>query len=226
MRLNRYLARAGVASRRKSEEIILSGEIIVNEIVTKELSTEINPQKDTVLYKDKLIELPKYKYYALNKPTGFTCTKKDKYAERTIFDILPNDSSLFSVGRLDKDTSGLILITNDGLFAQNIIHPSNKIPKSYQVKLKTPIKASDIKKLLAGVILNDGPAKATNLELINQNEVNITIEEGRNRIIRRMIRAIGNEVDELKRISIGEISLDVKTGEHRDLKKEEINKYV
>jgi 23S rRNA pseudouridine2605 synthase len=225
MRINRYLARCGIASRRKSEELITSGRVLINGNPVTSLAIEVN-DSDVVQVDGETIKLPSYLYYALNKPLGYTTTRKDRFAEKTIFELLPDDKSLYTVGRLDKETTGLILVTNDGDFGQKIIHPTNKISKDYYIKLKYPIQKKHLEKLLKGVSLDDGLAKATELKAQGEKEIVITIEEGRNRIVRRMIKAIGNEVLELKRISIGEIKLDLPEGKYRSLTQKEVEKYV
>lgn len=226
MRINRFLARSGVASRRKAEDIILSGKVCVNGETVMDFATEVDPATDAVTVDGKRIELPKFAYLALNKPAGYTTTKSDPHAEHTIFELLPNDPSLIAVGRLDRDTTGLILITNDGDFAQNIIHPSKKIDKVYLVKLNDKISMTNIQKLLNGIELEDGIAKAKNVEQVSDHEILLAIEMGKKRIVRRMITAIGNGVTELKRIRIGKIPLDVEEGKYRNLTDEEIRPYV
>mgnify|MGYP002386164228 CR=1 FL=1 len=226
MRINRFLARSGIASRRKSEDIIRSGMVYVNGSRITELATEINPDKDTVEVGGEIVELPQFKYYALNKPAGYTCTKEDKHAEHTIFELLPQDSSLFTVGRLDRETTGLILITNDGNFAQNIIHPTNKIRKTYLVKLQSPSTKSQIEKLTKEIQLEDGVARAIEANIVSEYEIELIIEEGRKRIVRRMIKAVGNNVVGLERTQIGDIHLDTKEGEFRELSLKEIEQYV
>lgn len=225
MRLNRFLARAGLASRRKAEEIILAGKVSVNGTLTTSLATEISPG-DTVEVGGEIIELPSYKYYLLNKPSGYTCTRADKHAEKTVFELLPNDKSLFTIGRLDRETTGLLLVTNDGDFAQNIIHPSKKIAKVYRIKLSSVASEGQINHLLEGVSLEDGPAKAKRVTQAGRKEIELTIEEGRKRIVRRMIDVVGNHVEELKRIKIGDIDLDVELGKYRLLSDDEVNNYV
>jgi 23S rRNA pseudouridine2605 synthase len=226
MRLNRYLARAGIASRRKAEELITSGKVFVNGLVVTELATEVDPTEDSVEVGGEIILLPEHKYYVLNKPAGYTCTRADAHAEHTVFELLPDDPSLISVGRLDRDTTGLLLITNDGDFAQNIIHPSNKIRKTYFIKLQKPSNKLQIEKLKAEIMLEDGPARAVDTKIIGNKEIELTIEEGRKRIVRRMIKAVGNEVEELKRTQVGNIVLDVEIGQYRELTDKEVANYA
>jgi pseudouridine synthase len=226
MRLNRFLARSGLASRRKAEEIILAGKVRLNGKPVDTLSTEVNPDKDTVEVGGEIVELPKFKYYALNKPAGYTCTRADVHAEHTVFELLPDDKSLFTVGRLDRETTGLLLITNDGNFAQNIIHPTNKIAKQYFIKLRKPHDKQQLENLMNGIALDDGGAKAKRVEAVSKTEIQMTIEMGRKRIVRRMVKAVGNEVDALERRSIGNIALDLKPGQYRDLTPNEVEPYV
>lgn len=153
-------------------------------------------------------------------------TKIDTHAAHTVFELLPPDSSLFSVGRLDRDTTGLIIFTNDGNFAQNIIHPTKKIEKEYRVKLYSKIDTNVLNKLKSGISLEDGFAKAKEVSKINNDEILMVMEMGRKRVVRRMIKAVGNEVLELERIRIGNIKNNIKTGEYRKLTDKEIESYV
>lgn len=226
MRINKYIARSGVTSRRKAEDLILSGRISVDGNVIKSLSTEIDENNSIVKIDDKKISLPKSKYYLFNKPTGYTTTKSDPFAMHTIFELLPKDSSLFAVGRLDRDTSGLIIITNDGDFAQNIIHPTKKIEKEYAVKTRLAIANDQLEALENGIELEDGAAKAKKITKISNKELIIIIEMGRKRIIKRMIQAVGNKVVGLQRTRIGSINLDIPVGKYRELTKEEIKEYA
>jgi len=226
MRINRFLARCGVTSRRKAEKLITNGEVQVNKKVITNLAYDVNPEKDKVEIRGKTINLPSLKYYALNKPKGYTTTRNDPYAKHTIFELLPPDNSIFSVGRLDKDTTGLLILTNDGVFAQKIIHPTNKIEKKYQVITKNQLTDNQINKLRNTIFLEDGPAQAIFVKKLRKNKLEISIEEGRNRIIKRMILSVGNEVKELHRTAIGNICLDLEVGQYRKLTSEEISNYV
>jgi 23S rRNA pseudouridine2605 synthase len=226
VRINRYIARSGICSRRKAEELIQSGAVFVNGKAVTTLATDIDTENDAVKVNRKLIKLPEYKYLMLAKPVGYTVTKDDFFAKHTIFELLPKDNSLFAVGRLDRDTSGLLLVTNDGDFAQNIIHPSKKIEKEYIVDTKYPITEEATKDLLKGVRLDDGNAKAKRVKELKSNILAIIIEEGRKRIVKRMILAVGNEVKALHRKRIGDIVLDIPIGQYRALTKKEIEKYA
>lgn len=226
MRINRYIARSGVSSRRKAEELIQTGAVFVNGKVVTSLTTNIDTENDTVKVNGKLIKLPEYKYYMLAKPVGYTVSRDDFFARHTIFELLPKDNSLFAVGRLDRDTSGLLFVTNDGDFAQNIIHPSKKIEKEYIVDTKYPITKEAKVDLVKGVHLDDGVAKAKKVKEQKSTILDIIMEEGRKRIVKRMIIAVGNEVRALHRKRIGDIVLDIPIGQYRVLTKEEIEKYV
>jgi 23S rRNA pseudouridine2605 synthase len=226
MRINRYIARSGVTSRRKAEELIKLGKVCINNVPIKDLGTEVDPRNDVVLVSGKKVSLPAFKYYMLNKPAGYTTTKEDINARHIVFELLPKDSSLITVGRLDRDSTGLLLVTNDGDFAQNIIHPSKKIEKEYLVVTKRPMDDPQLKCLVTGVELDDGPARAVRAQRQNKNDYTIVILEGRKRIVRRMIKAVGNEVYALKRLRIGEIQLDVEAGRYRELTEKEIKPYV
>lgn len=226
MRINRYIARSGVTSRRKADELVNSGRVFVNGKKITELGQDIDPENDIVMVDGSVLELPEHKYYLLNKPTGYITTKEDPHAKKTIFDLLPDDPSLFAVGRLDKDSTGLLLVTNDGDFAQSLIHPTKKVEKEYLVMAKKEITDSDIQRMEAGIKLADGKTQPAKVKRISNNKIDIIITEGKNRQIRRMLTALQNEVKELTRIRVAGIKLDIKEGRYRTLKKEEIKKYV
>jgi 23S rRNA pseudouridine2605 synthase len=226
MRINRYIARSGVTSRRKADELLKSGKVFINDVVALDLSTNVDQKNDVVTVSGKKISLPAFKYYMLNKPAGYTVTREDIHARHTVFDLLPKDTSLIAVGRLDRDSTGLLLITNDGDFAQDIIHPSKKIEKEYLVVVKRPLDNNQIDCLTTGVRLDDGMARAVKVRTISNKELVITMTEGRKRIVRRMITAIGSEVYALKRLRIGDIKLDINVGGYRELSKKEISSYV
>jgi len=223
MRINQYLARCGVGSRRNVEKLILSGAIKVNNSVVTDLSREINIDTDKVFYKNELLKLPEKKYFVLNKPVGYTVTKRDPYAKKTIFELLPDIPGLIAVGRLDKNSTGLLITTNDGDFAQNIIHPTKKIEKEYLVMTAQELKQHEITKLQGGIMLDDGISKPKSVIKKDKHTIILTLLTGRNRQIRRMINAIGHSVTKLERVRIGKIKLDIPTGKYRELKQREID---
>jgi 23S rRNA pseudouridine2605 synthase len=221
MRINQYIARSGVTSRRKAEELIKAGQVTQNGIVVTELGTEVS-EKDIVTVNGKEIKPQEHKYYMLNKPNLYTTTKDDPYALHTIMELLPEDPSLFPVGRLDRETTGLIIITNDGDFGQRMIHPSQKIEKEYIVRTKMPITDDQIVMLKEGLELEDGIAKPKSITQMGKNEISLVIEMGRKRVVRRMVAAIGNKVTSLTRVRIGKLTLDVAPGRYRELTPEEV----
>lgn len=226
MRINKYLAGAGIASRRKAEELIKRGSVFVNGEKVTNLATDIKIDKDKVTINGEEVALSDKKYYLLNKPKGYTVTKSDPHAKKTIFELFPSDPSLFSVGRLDRDTTGLLLVTNDGDFAQNLIHPSKRIEKEYLVTTKEPVTDSELVKLKGKIVLEDGLVKAKKVEQIGLNKLRLVITMGKKRVVRRMIGAVGNKVIALERTRIGRIRLDVPLSKYRELTDNEVKEYL
>ena len=232
MRINKYLALCGVASRRKSESFVTEGKVSVNGKVVTDLTTTVNVKKDKVMLEGELVSLPSnYVYYKLNKPKGYICSATDDRGRKTIYELIKSDNRLFSIGRLDYDTEGLILLTNDGDLAQRISHPSHETEKEYIVKIEGLIKESEMAVLRAGVIENGvrmPQAKVTLLENVNNNSrLSVVIHEGQNRQIRRMFDAIGRTIILLKRVRIGNIKLGgLKRGEYKQLKDYELYELI
>lgn len=225
MRINKYIAQAGICSRRKADELITQGRIKINGIVLKELGYQVKDD-DLVYFDDKLITLIKEKYYyMLNKPVGYVCTNEDKFAEKTIFDLIENKTKLFSIGRLDADSRGLILITNDGDLYNRIIHPKNEILKEYSIVLDKEFEANDKSKIESGVDIGDYVTTTSYIELSNdKTKLNIKISEGKNRQIRRMFDAFSYKVIDLKRVAIAELKLgSLQEGQYRNLTEEEVS---
>ncbi|WP_134683249.1 pseudouridine synthase [Brevibacillus migulae] len=229
-RLQKILAQAGVASRRKCEELITQGRVKVNGTVTTELGTKVDPQNDAILVDDKPIHLEKLIYLMLHKPTGVITSLHDPQGRRVVTDLLTDiPERVYPVGRLDYDTSGLLLLTNDGELANRIAHPSFEIDKVYRAWVKgTPSKEA-VKKLATGIRLEDGMTSPGEARVIEQEAqrtlLEITIHEGRNRQVRRMCEAIGHPVLTLERIRLGFLTLaGVKRGEYRHLTKEEVER--
>ncbi len=214
MRINKYLAECGVASRRNADELIKSGRVMVNGKKMTEPGYIVNPDNDTVIVDGKRVRLvAKYTYIMLNKPKGCICTSKDELGRKTVFDYLKDiDKKLSTVGRLDYDSEGLLLFTNDGALINKLTHPSNQVSKTYIVKIKGEIKESELAQLRKGVDLAEGEftgrAKAKLLGYSNDiSRIEVTIFEGKNRQIRRMFETIGKEVLFLKRKAIAELQL-------------------
>lgn len=228
-RLQKYMATCGVASRRKSEEIIQEGRVKVNGVVIKELGYKVDTEKDEVWVDNNKIKKEERKVYiALNKPEGYVCTVKDEKGRQTILDLVKVEERIYPIGRLDYDTSGLILLTNDGDVYNKIIHPREEKNKVYIALLKGIPSSGCIEKFQKGIDIGGyvtAPAKIRIIKNFNDSsEVEITIHEGKNRQIRRMCDAIEHPVISLKRIQVGNIKLNnLNKGKWRFLDENEIN---
>ena len=237
-RLQKYIARCGVASRRKSEELILAGKIKVNGIIINELGTKINSDKDIVEYECKLIKPEEEKVYImLNKPEGYITSLSDEKGRNTILDLVKIKERVFPIGRLDYDSSGLLLLTNDGEIYNKIIHPRVAIDKKYIAVCIGKFNDNEIRRFKTGIDIGGYITSDANIEILDEevkvnrktNKSNIlttaeiTIHEGKNRQIRRMCSALNHNVIELKRISVGEIKLgNLKKGSWRYLTDKEV----
>lgn len=224
MRINKYLSRSGIASRRNSEKLILDGLIKVNGDVITDLSFQVK-NDDIVEYNDNIIKPVEDKFYfALNKPIGYACTNSKKFDDKIIFDLINVDEKLFSIGRLDKDSRGLIIITNDGDIYNKVIHPRNIIFKKYIVKIDKFFVKSHKEILEKGIDIGGYVTSNSKIKILGDKTIQIEISEGKNRQIRRMFATLGYKVLDLNRVSIGDILLsDLKIGKYRDLTENEIN---
>lgn len=229
MRINKYLADCGIGSRRKVEEYILNKKVKVNDVVVTDLSTQIS-QGDVVKFNNKEVTpISKKVYIMLNKPSGYITTVSDLYNRKTVLDLFKDiEYRIYPVGRLDYDTEGLLILTNDGDFANKVIHPSSNICKCYEVIVENPLTVDDIKVLTSGMVI-DGykttPAKLENYRKLGSRKYmfNLTIFEGRNRQIRKMVEGVNNKVTYLKRMSIGKLTIGkLKPGEFRYLTEVEL----
>lgn len=227
MRINKYLAECELGSRRKVEEYIKAGRVTVNNKIVTNLATDIN-SKDIVCFDGNSVKRQeKLIYLKFNKPKGYLCSASDDRGRKTIFDIVKTEQRLFSVGRLDYNTEGLLLITNDGEFANHITHPKNKIDKVYIVKIEGSIKESELAVLRAGVVVDGNRMPKAKVQVTNVEEkytrLLVTINEGQNRQIRRMFEAIGKNITLLKRVEIAGVKLGgLKRGEYKPLTDEEL----
>ncbi len=223
MRLQKFLSHAGVASRRTAEELIKQGKIKVNGQIITQLGTEIDEYKDRVDYNNKFIKLPeKFIYLALNKPVGYICSQNNEQG-KTIFDLIKSKERLFSVGRLDKDSSGLLLLTNDGEFANEMTHPRYEKEKEYFVVLDRNLTPQDKERIERGIMIDGKKLQPCKIDLGKNNSYKIIIKEGINRQIRRMLGRFGYDVKKLKRIRVGKLELkNLKEGQTRPFKKEDI----
>ncbi len=230
-RLQKYLANAGIASRRKCEELILQGKVEVNGNVVTELGTKVT-SKDVVKYDGKIVKPEEEKIYILlNKPIGYITTAHEQFGRDKVLDLIKINKRIVPVGRLDMYTSGALILTNDGELVNKLTHPKNEIDKTYNVTLKGKITESEIESLKNGVIIDDNyltkPAKVKILKIDeekNISRVQIIIHEGKNRQIRKMCEAINKKVLALHRSKIGSLEVkDLKPGEWRYLSSNEIN---
>ncbi len=228
MRLNKFLSSCGIASRRKCDEIIQSGKVIVNGKSVSELGIVIDENKDKVEYNGKRLVLSNdFVYYKLNKPKGYICSNADEKGRKTIFDIVKSDKRLFSIGRLDYNTEGLILLTNDGDFAEIISHPRNEIDKEYIVTIEGKILESELAVLRAGVMekgVRMPRAKVAPIKYDGRTtRLSVVINEGQNHQVRRMFEAIGKTIVLLNRVRVGPIILGgLSRGEFKPLTREEM----
>lgn len=229
MRINKYLANCGVASRRGADQLILDGVVKINGKVCQP-GDEVNIGSDSVSVNGKLVSaVKKYDYYIMNKPKGYVCTVKDDKGRKTVMDLLPPSAKrLFPVGRLDYDTEGLLILTNDGDLTFKLTHPKNEVPKTYLVRTEKPVSDEDVNKLRSGVYIDGVKTKKCNVRLIEStktgSKLHITISEGRNRQVRKMFEAVNNSVDFLKRIKIGDLTLSgLDRGQVRQLRPVEVD---
>ncbi len=232
IRLQKFLAEAGIASRRKCEQLILDGQVSVNGQTVQELGTKIIPNEDKITCYGKIVEKQENKVYILlNKPIGYVTTAKDQFGRDTVLNLVKVKERIVPVGRLDMYTSGALILTNDGEFVYKITHPKHEITKTYTVTIKGIIQNEEVEKLRQGVQIEDyttRPAKVKILKTDLEKDISrleITIHEGKNRQVRKMCEAVGRKVLALHRSKIGDITVkDLKLGTWRYLKKEEVNK--
>ena len=229
IRLQKFLADAGVASRRKAEEMILAGKVVVNGKKITELGTKVDEEIDTVTCEGKPVKRnTNYIYIIMNKPAKYVTTVKDQFDRPSVISLLKKiKQRVYPVGRLDYDTTGLLILTNDGDLTHKLTHPSKEIPKTYIAKVKDVPTEEKLEQLRQGVTI-DGkktqPAKASVHKIYDKNcELIITIHEGRNRQVRKMCEKIGHDVLKLERVTIGKLNLgDLKAGEYRMLTVKEV----
>lgn len=222
MRLAKYLAHCGVASRRKAEEIIRAGRVTIAGKVVTDPARDVTGRESIRVDGEGVAPEPR-EVWMLNKPLDVISTADEPGRRRAVVDLVPSRARLYPVGRLDADSTGLILLTNDGELAQRLTHPSFGVPKTYRVELRSPIRDSAIERLEEGVELDDGPTAPAAVRRLGPTELEITISEGRNRQIRRMIEAVGNRVVGLKRTAFGSLRLGrLGVGKYRPLDEHEV----
>lgn len=227
MRINKFLASAGIASRRKVEEHIKDGRVKVNNVVVCNLSTDID-ENDVVMFDDKVVKnIEKYEYYMLNKPVGYVSTASDDRGRKTVVELIKTEQRIYPVGRLDFESEGLLLLTNDGELTNKLTHPKHNISKTYIVKINDVLTLDEQKKIEKGVVIDNHKLHQCKIRIlrkeINSTQLEIVIFEGRNREIRKMFETIGKKVVYLKRIKIEKLTLgNLKSGQYRELTTKEI----
>lgn len=228
-RLQKYLADCGVASRRKSEELILAGLVKVNGKIVRELGVKVNPDRDKVMYEDKLVKIQKKKVYILlNKPAGYISAARDQFDNPSILHLIKDiNVRLYPVGRLDKDTTGAIILTNDGDFSYKLTHPKHEISKTYIAEVEGVPTVEEMRTFAKGVYIDGRKTYPAKIRIVKETKKNsiveIIIHEGRNRQVKKMCEEIGHKVISLHRQAIGKITIDnVKEGSFRYLTDKEI----
>ncbi len=235
VRLQKVLAQAGIASRRACEALISEGRVEVNSEVVVEQGRRVDPERDVIRVDGARIPPPRrHLYLAMNKPRGVVVTMDDPEGRRTVADLLAKGGSrqvknerLFHVGRLDADSEGLLILTNDGELANKLAHPSYQVPKTYIAEVTGLVNPPTLQRLRHGITLEDGPVRPTSVKIVSsaaeRTLIKITLQEGRNRIVRRTMEAVGHPVRRLSRIGIGPVRLgNLKLGEYRELTRDEL----
>ena len=234
IRLQKFLANSGVASRRKCEELILEGKVSVNGQIVKELGTKVNPDVDKVEYCGNLVSISnKFVYILLNKPIGYVTTAKDQFDRDSVLDLVKVKERVVPVGRLDMYTSGALILTNDGDFVYKVTHPKHEITKTYTATVRGIIENDAVEKLRNGVEIEDYKTRPAKVKILKTDEeknisrLEITIHEGKNRQVRKMCEAVGSKVVALHRSKIGDIGVkDLKLGTWRYLKDFEVKEIL
>lgn len=230
-RLQKYMAECGVASRRKCEELIEMGKVKVNGHPAR-LGDKVNPKKDIVTVRGKRISKDERLYYImLNKPRGYVTTVSDELGRKTVMDLVDCDARVYPVGRLDKDSEGLLILTNDGSFANALTHPKHNFAKVYRVTVRPSVDEAVLQKMRNGIEIDGRKTAPCDINIITEQDGRVVLEfilrEGRNRQIRKMCEAVGLEVARLKRISVGPVKLGMlKTGQTRRLTDNEVRKLL
>ena len=228
IRLQKFLADSGVASRRAAERLIAEGRVTVNGQVVTELGTKVDPVSSRITMDGQPVRPRRKVYAALNKPVGFLCTRSDDLGRRTVFDLLPPDwSNLFPVGRLDRESEGLLFLTNDGDFSLKLTHPRYGVHKRYQAVVKGKIGQAEVNRFTAGVEHDGEMLKAERATVLSANNshsiVELELAQGKNREVRRLFEVLGHEVEHLRRVQIGTIKLgELPPGKWRILTESEI----
>lgn len=229
-RLQKVIANSGICSRRKAEELILNGKVKVDGEIVTTLGTKVSEKSD-ILVNDIKINNEEKEYYLLNKPRGVVTTTKDDKNRKTVVDLIETDKRIYPIGRLDYDTTGVLLLTNDGEFANLIMHPKNEIDKVYMAKLEGIMSVDAIKKLESGVTIDNSVVKASRIKVrkidykANNSMVEMTIHEGKNHQVKKMFESVGFPVLKLKREVVGFLTTEgLNSGEYRKLSNKEVSR--
>jgi 23S rRNA pseudouridine2605 synthase len=225
IRINKFLADCGISSRRKSEELIKEGRVLVNDKTVDDFSVRVDTDKDIVSLDGERITPKKNQYFLLNKPKGIITSVSDDRNRKTVIDLISTNDKIYPVGRLDYDTTGLLFLTNDGEFSQLLTHPGNNVPREYEVKLDKKLEASDLNRLLKGFSLEGKTGKFIKVNFPlpkNKKQVSVICVEGRNRFVKRMFNKLGYKVKSLQRISFAGIKLNIPAGKYRKLTDAEV----
>jgi 23S rRNA pseudouridine2605 synthase len=206
MRLAKYLAHCGVASRRASERIVAAGRVEVGGELVTDPARDVDEASE-VTVDSRRVSPEAYEVWAVNKPAGVTSTAREPGRRQAVVELVDSAARLYPVGRLDADSSGLILLTNDGELANRLTHPRYGVPRTYRIRLRRRASDRDLRRLREGVELEDGPTAPARVRRLGPRKIEITIREGRNRQVRRMAEAVGNQVDELTRVGFGPLRL-------------------
>jgi len=224
VRLAKFLARAGVASRRAAEQVIAEGRVSVDGEPVTDLARDVGEGAD-VRVDGRAVSAEPTETWALNKPSGVVSTAREPGRRRAVTDLVDSPARLYPVGRLDADSTGLILLTNDGELANRLTHPRYEVQKTYRVELLRPPADRDLEQLRRGVELDDGPTAPARARRTAEREIEISIHEGRNRQVRRMAEAVGNEVVRLERVRLGSLELgELRRGDARRLTDDELGR--
>jgi 23S rRNA pseudouridine2605 synthase len=225
VKIAKYLAQAGVASRRKAEALVKQGLVSVNGKISADPALRVNPKTDKILYRGKPLSPAQKVYYLLNKPVGYTCTAQDPHAEKLVGELVPAEPRVWPVGRLDKMTSGLLILTNDGDLALSLTHPRYRVEKEYEITADFPLTEDEIAAVQKGVSLEDGFIRPDRFEKIGGKRYRIVIHSGKKRVVRRIVEKIGKSVAQLKRTRVGSLELqNLPLGKWRRLSPAEIKK--
>ena len=222
-RLQKIIANSGLCSRRNAEELIIRKRVVVNGEIAY-IGDKADIEKDQISVSGKPLNIEQKKYVMLNKPTGYSSTLFDPFQRKIVSNLIRAQERLYPVGRLDKDSEGLIIMTNDGKFANRVMHPRYEINKTYYIEISKPIRSEHIREIERGLKIEGKKTAPSKIKKLSIKEIEITIHEGRNRIIRKMLEKLGYNIKQLVRIAIGKLELgNLKSGKSRKLTKKEIN---